>query len=79
MEVRSEEDRSQGGGWRPIHCAGLKQCHQRSGFTSYSNLAQSQGVRKESQRFASQNGDPRGVKDKHHLADRKSALLAVGL
>lgn len=46
-------------------------------------------MRKESQRFASQNGNPRkgpeGVKDKPHLADRKSVLagrksvLAVGL
>lgn len=49
---------------------------------SCSSLAHPQGVRKESQRFASQNGNPRkgpeGVKDKPHLAGRKS-VLAVGL
>jgi hypothetical protein len=49
---------------------------------SCSSPADPQGVRKESQRFASQNVDPRkgpeGVKDKPHLAGRKS-VLALGL
>lgn len=49
---------------------------------SCSSLAHPQGVRKESQRFASQDGAPKkgpeGVKDKAHLAGRKS-VLAVGL